>query len=763
MREMNWDQMFQQRAVTARAAIDERVKPAFPWEELLTLSIVTLLFLSVVQSIDSAHWVDDMPSLYPIGFSSLLTGYLLSRIRRNGWILQPIALLLGTAIVYLQLIAILPGGSVYVRTDNMLDRMHIWWYAVTNNGISSDPLPFIILTLVLIWIGSYFSSWAIFRWKNPWLGLVPGGTALMWNISFLPGQFSYSFVVFVFAAVLLLMRMHLAHKEAEWERGDVRYPEFISLSVLNATFWVTLLLLGAVWLLPLTNRSNTAAQRWHDFTSPYTERLAPFGRLFVALKAKKPIEVHNLKDVLALQGNISLSGKQAVDISVKLSPEVAAYLRSQSFDQYTSNGWKVNVESNVPLAPGVPTDVTQANPSDARQQVTVHVTVEGGNNATLFSLGQPQTADTPADARLGGDASDVTSLEPAKHLGNGAQYSVTGTVNTASIKQLQDAGTDYPAWVRQRYLALPGDLPRRVASKARQVTANDSTPYDKAASLESYLRSFPIDYEVPPAPPGQDSVDYFLFDAQRGYFDYTASAMAVMLRTLGIPARVATGYVVDPSQKQADADNYHLTESNAFTWPEVYFPGIGWVEFNPTRSQPLIQRPGSAAQTQPGTAPAHGARDPLDFGAIALDPSLAQSGATTPATTQAGDSGDAHRFSLVLPLLLGGALALLVAGGARFAWGLGLHDLPAPAQAWRKTQRLARWSNVGVSESETPREFAGRMQREVGQIEPISYLAAAYERTTFGRKELPEDETERVEASWRAVRNRLLRRLVRRR
>ena len=51
MREMNWDQMFQQRAVTARAAIDERVKPAFPWEELLTLSIVTLLFLSVVQSI----------------------------------------------------------------------------------------------------------------------------------------------------------------------------------------------------------------------------------------------------------------------------------------------------------------------------------------------------------------------------------------------------------------------------------------------------------------------------------------------------------------------------------------------------------------------------------------------------------------------------------------------------------------------------------------------------------------------------------------
>ena len=179
----------------------------------------------------------------------------------------------------------------------------------------------------------------------------------MWNISFLPGQFSYAFVVFVFGAVLLLMRMHLSHKETEWDRTGIRYPEFISLSVLNATFWVTLGLLLAVWILPLANRSDTASQRWQDFTAPYTERLAPFARLFVSLNAKKPIEIHNLKDALALQGNIKLSGKDAVELNVKLTPQMAAFLRAQSFDQYTSNGWKVNVDGDLKLPPGASTDV----------------------------------------------------------------------------------------------------------------------------------------------------------------------------------------------------------------------------------------------------------------------------------------------------------------------------------------------------------------------------------------------------------------------
>ena len=100
---------------------------------------------------------------------------------------------------------------------------------------------------------------------------------------------------------------------------------------------------------------------------------------------------------------------------------------------------------------------------------------------------------------------------------------------------------------------MPGACRRACGRRRRRSRPATDDAYDKAAAIESYLRTFPIDFNLPQTPPGRDSVDYFLFDEQRGYFDYHASAMAVMLRTLGIPARVATGYVLDPTQRTPTA------------------------------------------------------------------------------------------------------------------------------------------------------------------------------------------------------------------
>jgi transglutaminase-like putative cysteine protease len=757
MREANWDEIFQRRQAEAAPA-EGRVAAFLPWEDWLTFAIVTVGFMSVVHSIDSANWVDEMPSLYPIGFSGLLVGYALSRVRLSEAVLHPIALLAGATLIFLQLLAILPGSTPSARVDGMLDRMHAWWTAATQGGISDDPLPFIVLILMLVWLGAYISSWAIFRWRNPWLGLVPGGTALMWNISFIPGQFSYSFVVFIFAAVLLLMRVHVANREAEWERRGVVYPEFLSLSVLNATFWVTMLLLLAVWLVPMAERSDSANERWSNFTSPLTERFAPLGRVFVGVNAKKPINVHNLEDALALQGKVTLSSRDAVEINVELTPEMAAFLRGQSFDEYTPDGWKVNVEGEVPVAPGERTDVP-TDDSIGRQEVTVNVTVKGNSDDFLYSVGQPVEASEPAEAEIGAGAADVTGLRPSGRLGEGDNYSVTGSVSLATVEQLRAAGDDYPDWVADRYLQLPDSLPARVDRKALEVTRGADTPYDQARALEQYLRTFPQDFDIPSTPPGRDSVDYFLFDVQRGYFDYHASAMAVMLRTLGVPARVAIGYAIDPALREQDSTIYGLTEKTAFAWPEVYFPGIGWVEFNPTPSRPAIRRPGEPL-------PSSGARedfidedilfgDGFDIGPDEAPPE------EEPAAQAAGEDGGSSALPALITLAIIGAIAALFLGGARFAWEFGLGGLTRPAQLWEKTQRLARWGKVGGSPAETPREFAARMRRDVPGAEDAGVLAAAYERNRFGQKELSEDESEQLDVAWVTVRNTLLRRVLR--
>ena len=756
MREANWDEIFQRRSDDT-SGTEDRLSAFLPWEDWLTFLITAVVFMSVVSSIDGAGWVSDMPSLYPVGFSALAIGYALSHVRRNELLLHPIALLSGAALVLLQLVAIVPGGSPALRVDNIVDRMHVWWTAATHNGINADTLPFIVLVLTLTWIGTYISSWAIFRWRNPWLGLVPGGTALMWNISFIPGQFSPAFIVFLFGAVLLVMRLNLARKQREWEEAGVAYPEFISLSVLNVTFWVTLGIVLAVYRMPLADRSDSANERWNDFTAPVVSRFEPLARVFISVDAKKPITIHNLKDVLPFQGKITLTGKSAVEVNVTLTPDMAAFLRAQSFDQYTSDGWTVNVNGDLPVPAGDSTGVQQPDVPGARKDVTINVKVKGGNNAVLFSVGQPLESDQDADARVGADPADVTSLKPADHLSNGSEYSVTGSVAAATVDQLRAAGTDYPAWVTDRYLQLPENLPFRVSRKAREVTRGAGrTPYDRAIAIETYVRSFPIDYDVEGAPPGQDAVDYFLFDAQRGYFDYHASAMAVMLRTLGVPARVATGYAVSGRPSSA-ADTFSLTERDAFAWPEVYFPGIGWVEFSPTPSEPLIARAGSGivALPTPDRSDARGrSEEPLDLG-------LGSSSTASAPPAASASGGGWSALPLVIAIGAAAALLVVLAGAGRFAWEFGLGGLPRASQLWEKMLRLASLGKTGPRADETPREFASRLDEAVPGTGGARDLAAAYERSRFGRKTLPPDEAAQLEAAWSSVRGGLLRRIFR--
>ena len=756
MRDANWDEIFYNRPAEQPAPEQSRLHSFLPWEDWLTFLITAVCFMSVVHSIDSAAWVDDMPSLYPVGFAGLLAGYALSRIRLPELAIHPIALLAGAALVFLQILAILPGGSARERTDALVDRMQAWWTAVTQDGISSDTLPFIVLMLVLTWLGAYASSWAIFRWRNAWLGLVPGGVALMWNISFIPGQFSQSFVVFLFAAVLLLMRVHVSHKEDEWERSGVAYPEFISLSVLHATFWVTVGLLAAVLILPPPERSETASERWGGFTAPLTDRFEPLARVFISVNAKKPIDVHNLEDALALQGKITLNDNQAGIVNVELSEEFAAYLRAQAFDEYTATGWKSNTEESVPLSPGERTTPAEGAGEVGRQEVTVQVTVEDNGDDHVLSLGQPLSSSWRVEAGIGGDPSDVSSLKPRDRLREGDTYSAAGSVVVATPDMLRAAGTRYPAWT-DRYLQLPNDLPGRVAAKAREVTSSANTPYDEAAAIEAYLRTIPNNYKVKAAPPGRDSVDYFLFDLQQGYFDYHASAMAVMLRTLGVPARVAVGYVIDPLQNEPDTNNYNLTEKQAFAWPEVYFPDIGWVEFNPSPTQPLINRPGAAAEPALSEDNAtRGLEEELDLGELGLQP-----GAAPPLPVAETGGGADRSWVVLLALSIAGLMVVALGAAGRLAWDFGLGGLPRPAQLWEKTQRLARWGRAGARPSETPREFAGRLETTVGGLDGVRYMASEYERSTFGQKELSEQETERLESTWRSVRSALLRRVLR--
>jgi len=162
-------------------------------------------------------------------------------------------------------------------------------------------------------------------------------------------------------------------------------------------------------------------------------------------------------------------------------------------------------------------------------------------------------------------------------------YDVLSDTGMAAADQLRRASTDYPAPIRMIYLRVP-ELDPRVAELARQVAASATNHYDRARAIETYLRSS-FTYSLdPPAIDPANPIGSFLFQSKTGYCEYFAAAMAVMLRTLGIPSRLVNGFQTGTYNRVGK--DFVVRARDAHSWVEVYFPDYGWTAFDPTPADP---------------------------------------------------------------------------------------------------------------------------------------------------------------------------------
>ncbi len=158
-------------------------------------------------------------------------------------------------------------------------------------------------------------------------------------------------------------------------------------------------------------------------------------------------------------------------------------------------------------------------------------------------------------------------------------YDAYSVPQSATPGQLRAAGETYPEEISAEYLQLPKIDPR-IVTLANEATAGAITPYDKAVALENYLHShygYTLDLS---GSPGRDPLPNFLFERRAGHCEYFATAMTVMLRTLGIPARYINGF--QTGEYNDVGGDFIVRASDAHSWVEAYFPGHGWITFDPT-------------------------------------------------------------------------------------------------------------------------------------------------------------------------------------
>ena len=348
----------------------------------------------------------------------------------------------------------------------------------------------------------------------------------------------------------------------------------------------------------------------------------------------------------------------------------------------------------------------------------------------------------------------VFDLDPEHPVG---RYEATSDIAQTPASELRSAGSDYPPEILLDYLQLPA-VDRRVVSLSKEITASADNNYDKAAAIESYLRSnFGYTLQLPRTVP-RDPVANFLFERKQGHCEYFASSMAIMLRTLGIPSRVVNGFRTGEFNDLTS--QYLVRASNAHSWVEAYFPGYGWISFDPTPAAPAQLHTGWSRSMLYLDAMAsfwrewvinYDAGHQYNLGREATRNSLewlqrARNWArqrheallTAARRTSRNISESPGRWGLA-----GAAITLLVILGAnaRRMWR-GLRDRRVAARPeksprlaatiWyeRMTRMLARkgWTK---SPAQTPAEFLVTIQNEVVR-EPVSKFTEHYKSARFG-------------------------------
>jgi protein-glutamine gamma-glutamyltransferase len=270
------------------------------------------------------------------------------------------------------------------------------------------------------------------------------------------------------------------------------------------------------------------------------------------------------------------------DVVMRVRAERAAMWKGLVFDTYDGISWRADE--------GEPRDFQGSPPHyyplefrslGPRSTLVQTFNVEAEGPSALFAAGQPDSI--YYEGGLGVD--DLGGLRLDSTLTPGTVYSVVSSIGAATPEQLRALPEEAPPENLQRYLQLPDGIPARVGDLARRITARASTDYDKVKAIEQWLAdNYLYDIESPVPEPGRDAVDHFLFDTDVGFCEQFASATAVMLRSLGIPARFVAGYT--PGTRNPFTGYYEVKNSDAHTWVEVWFPTVGWYEFDPTFAIP---------------------------------------------------------------------------------------------------------------------------------------------------------------------------------
>ncbi|MBM2832706.1 MAG: hypothetical protein HW414_1758, partial [Dehalococcoidia bacterium] len=780
------------------------------WAEALTALLLALACLLVVWLVEVGEWAPPGLSLKATMLLALAAGFLLAHVRASPVILHAISAVLGLSVALWQGAAILPEAGAVAEIQSLGAGLLGWWQAVREGEFTEGTIAFGMLLVLLAWIIGYVASWFVFRKGNGWVVLFLGSAALLVDLSQLPEDRYIWFLLFLAVALGLIFHLAWLKRRRAWEvSGSVGLGR--SAVAVASVVLAGVLSLVVAWQVPKVVGSgfggiiNEFAPQWREKSQVLGERL------FGGVRPRSSVFSGN--ETLRLQGTTSLgdgvlfvvgseepyfwreksfdtytsqgwlqSSVVGRDLPARGSgSETSLAMRAEVFHKV-----KLKVRTDILLTAGIPLrvsvpysagvvppmsyDIVLSQPLSAASLPEDMASVvrqaealgkEAVTERAIRELLPPGVEVLSVERKEGqvtgmtlrrkqNEGDDIVSLRARRFFSPEQDYAVLSSVSVAGPASLRSAGEVYPSLVLERYLQLPAQLPARVRTLAREVAGREITSYDRARAIKVYLHQIPYGLSVNAPPRGRDPVDYFLFSSRMGYCEYYASAMTVMLRSLGVPSRLVIGFT--PGEWNRGKQLFVVRERNYHAWTEVYFPGYGWIAFDPTP-------PGGNNNDIAGV----NVSDAPQADLAALDADL---------TSGIGDEGD---FGVGTGLDEDGAFEI---GGFPFAgsggwwlgvviFGMGVGTLllvflvrsgylsfpgVEPSEYARRTYAqmcwIASWGGLRPDASLTPGEYSARLARVLpSQERAIRRISEFYAVARYGpRQQLSQEERREMDS-----------------
>ncbi|MBE0687609.1 MAG: transglutaminase domain-containing protein [Anaerolineaceae bacterium] len=564
------------------------------WWNFAAALMLLAAFMMTALKIQSTNWTEDLHLMNWLTTIGFILGAGLGYSKFRGFVSRLFIIFYSIFIVPYAIGTTYNSGILWLtRFESLYGRIYYSIEQLLNNVRIEDPILFFIFLCLLVWFTSITGGFLLTRSARPWTQLLISGITIFTSEFYDQIGNNLYTAFFIFFVLVFLAQNYYVESNRTWRLKGIPVDFETEPLIRRSAFIVAFVIIFIAWnSTNIVSAFQKGSQQQKQIIGFIEDIQLQFSKLTAPLQGTAFLQSEFFGDTINLGTGSNLSDEVVLEIAVNQKKPSGSryYWRARSYDQFINNQWISSFDSSKLIEAN--SDITDSLEYFFFPQRTFTIKTRS-NLGLLYTPPYPQKINRPVKAffaNLSDDKVDYIALTLEEIAFSGETYEVVNRIPTPTITQMRKSSNEYPDWVLLNYLQLPPDFSEKIRNLAIEITESYSNPYDKTQAITNYLRKNITYKEQIPAPPLESNlIEWFLFEHKEGFCNYYATTEVLMLRSIGIPSRIVFGYAQGESQNP-DESEFIVRKEQSHAWPEVFFEGIGWVEFEPTTIQPTLDR-----------------------------------------------------------------------------------------------------------------------------------------------------------------------------